>query len=101
MSMSKFWVAALGSAAVIAGALYLAPMFVRSNAPPVAVQAQEAPAAETRQVPATRTEMQLSFAPVVKSVTPSVVNVYATTITQQSSSPMLDDPFFRRFFGRN
>jgi serine protease Do len=100
MSMSKFWLTAVGSVAVIAGALYLAPMFVRPNAPPVVAQAQDA-AVEARQVPATRTEMQLSFAPVVKSVTPSVVNVYATTITQQSSSPMLDDPFFRRFFGRN
>jgi len=100
MSMSKFWIAAAGSAAVIAGALYLAPMFVRPNGPPVAVQAQEV-AAEAKQVPATRTEMQLSFAPVVKSVTPSVVNVYATTISQQASSPFLNDPFFQRFFGRN
>ncbi len=100
MSMSKFWFAAAGSAAVVAGALYLAPMMVRSDAPPVAAQAQEA-APEARQVPETRTEMQLSFAPVVKSVTPSVVNVYATTISQQATSPFLDDPFFRRFFGRN
>jgi serine protease Do len=99
MSTSKFWLAAAGSAAVIAGALYLAPMFVRPDAPPVAAQAQEA-AAETRQVPATRTEMQMSFAPVVKSVTPSVVNVYATTISQRATSPFRDDPFFQRFFGR-
>jgi serine protease Do len=66
----------------------------------IAVHAQET-AVETKQVPATRTELQLSFAPVVKSVTPSVVNVYATTISQQASSPFLDDPFFQRFFGRN
>jgi len=58
-----------------------------------------AEAAPTRQLPATRTEMQLSFAPVVKSVTPSVVNVYATTISQRSSSPFMDDPFFQQFFG--
>jgi len=100
MSMSKFWLAAAGSAAVIAGALYLAPMVVRPNAPPAAVVAQES-AAEARQVPENRAQMQLSFAPVVKAVTPSVVNVYATTISQQATSPFLDDPFFRRFFGRN
>ena len=65
-----------------------------------AVQATEPAAAETRAVPATRTELQLSFAPVVKSVTPSVVNVYATTISQRATSPFLDDPFFQRFFGQ-
>ncbi|WP_299640854.1 trypsin-like peptidase domain-containing protein, partial [Devosia sp.] len=56
-------------------------------------------AAEAKTVPATRTEVQLSFAPVVKSVTPSVVNVYATTISQQATSPFLSDPFFQQFFG--
>ena len=45
--------------------------------------------------------MQLSFAPIVKSVAPAVVNVYATTVTQQSSSPFVGDPFFERFFGGN
>lgn len=100
MSTSKIWLAAAGSAVAIAGALYLAPMVLRPNVPPVAAQAQEM-AAEARQVPITRTEMQLSFAPVVKSVTPSVVNVYATTISQQTVSPFRDDPFFQRFFGRN
>lgn len=69
-----------------------------------AVQATEpvaavAATAETRAVPSTRTEMQLSFAPVVKSVTPSVVNVYATTISQRATSPFLNDPFFSQFFG--
>jgi len=106
MSTSKIWLAAGGSAVVIAAALYLAPMFAHVTSPParepvgIAAQAEET-AAETRAVPATRTELQLSFAPVVKSVTPSVVNVYATTISQQASSPFLDDPFFQRFFGRN
>ena len=74
----------------------------RTAEPPAmvsAVQATEPAAAETRAVPATRTELQLSFAPVVKSVTPSVVNVYATTISQRATSPFLDDPFFQRFFG--
>ena len=54
---------------------------------------------QPRSVPASRTEMQMSFAPVVKAVTPSVVNVYATTIQQGTNSPFMSDPFFQRFFG--
>jgi len=102
MSKSKIWLAAAGSAAVIAAGLYLAPMFAHVAAPParepvsIAAQAQES---APRQVPQSRTELQLSFAPVVKAATPSVVNVYATTISQQASSPFLNDPFFQRFFG--
>jgi len=38
-----------------------------------------------------------SLAPVLKEVTPSVVNVYTQT-TVRVRSPLLDDPFFRRFF---
>lgn len=52
-----------------------------------------------RVVPESQAQMQLSFAPVVKSVTPSVVNVYATTVTQAAASPFAGDPFFERFFG--
>lgn len=50
-------------------------------------------------VPASREQMQLSFAPVVKAVTPAVVNVYATTRSQAAASPFANDPFFQRFFG--
>ncbi len=38
-----------------------------------------------------------SLAPVLKQVTPSVVNVYTQTRVRVSS-PLLDDPIFRRFF---
>ncbi len=41
-----------------------------------------------------------SFAPVVKRVAPSVVNIYTTkTIRQNAPVPLLMDPFFRQFFG--
>src|SRR5436190_22441691 len=42
-----------------------------------------------------------SFAPVVKRVAPSVVTVYSTKNVKESirSSPLFNDPFFRRFFG--
>ena len=44
-----------------------------------------------------------SFAPVIKKVSPAVVNVFTTTAPRQNTSqprnPFSDDPFFRRFFG--
>lgn len=54
--------------------------------------------AQTTVVPTTKTEIQLSFAPLVKQVAPSVVNVYAARKPQQRS-PFAGDPFFERFFG--
>ena len=38
-----------------------------------------------------------SLAPVLKNVTPSVVNIYTQTRVRVRS-PLLDDPIFRRFF---
>src|SRR5688572_2034065 len=42
-----------------------------------------------------------SFAPIVKKVGPSVVTIYSTRTLQSDSrsNPLLNDPFFRRFFG--
>lgn len=51
-------------------------------------------------VPSSRAEVHLSFAPLVKQVAPTVVNIYTRTVVQQQvRSPMFEDPFFRRFFG--
>jgi Do/DeqQ family serine protease len=65
-----------------------------------AVLSAALPAAAQQQprVPASRAEVQLSFAPVVKRVAAAVVNVHALRMVRQSN-PFLDDPFFRRFFG--
>jgi serine protease Do len=41
----------------------------------------------------------VSFAPVIKRVGPSVVNIYSTKTIRQEMSPMLADPLFREFFG--
>ncbi|MGO8837219.1 MAG: DegQ family serine endoprotease [Limisphaerales bacterium] len=42
-----------------------------------------------------------SFAPVVKKAAPSVVNIYSTHIIHMRPrrNPLLNDPFFRQFFG--
>src|ERR1041384_5811495 len=54
--------------------------------------------AQDRRVPASTTELRLSYAPVVQKVTPSVVNVYAARVVE-NRNPFMDDPLFRRFFG--
>ena len=50
-------------------------------------------------VPQTRSEIALSFAPVVKKAGPAVVNVYGERREQQARHPLMDDPFFRDLFG--
>ncbi|MDJ0614812.1 MAG: Do family serine endopeptidase [Rhizobiaceae bacterium] len=55
--------------------------------------------AQVLQVPSSRAEIQLSFAPLVKQVSGSVVNVYAARRPARTS-PFAGDPFFERFFGR-
>ena len=50
-------------------------------------------------IPASNSEIKLTFAPVVKRTAPAVVNVYAQHIERQSQGGLMDDPFFRRFFG--
>ncbi|WP_296081551.1 DegQ family serine endoprotease [uncultured Agrobacterium sp.] len=62
---------------------------------PFSAQAQDAKA-----VPSSRTEMQLSFAPLVKRTSGAVVNVYAERIVQRRASPFAGDPFFEQFFGQ-
>ncbi len=63
--------------------------------------AQDAPATPPKEVPLSRADMQLSFAPLVKETTPAVVNVYAARQVQaRAQSPFAGDPFFEQFFGR-
>jgi Do/DeqQ family serine protease len=49
--------------------------------------------------PQSPSQVRLSFAPVVKKVTPAVVNVYASRVETAPRNPLFDDPIFRRFFG--
>jgi len=62
-------------------------------------QTTPAPAPATRELPQTEQQVQLSFAPLVKTVTPAVVNVYATKTEQGFQSPFANDPFFSQLFG--
>ena len=62
--------------------------------PPAKLNIQESPLDRSLKAP-------ISFAPVVKRVAPSVVNIYSTTTVKErpSMNPFFNDPFFRRFFG--
>lgn len=53
---------------------------------------------QIRRLPFGRANMQLSFAPLVKQTSPSVVNVYAARRVERRS-PFEGDPFFEQFFG--
>ena len=56
--------------------------------------------AETRAVPESRAQVQLSFAPVVKRAAPTVVNVYGARNERRAQNSGMDE-FLRRFFGEN
>jgi Do/DeqQ family serine protease len=59
-------------------------------------------AQEQKKTPATKVEITLSFAPLVKKAAPAVVNIYTKkTVTASSRKRIFDDPFFRRFFGKS
>jgi len=68
--------------------------------PAIALLALLGGPALAQQMPHSRAQIQLSFAPVVKQTAPAVVNVYARRVVRQPGIPgFSDDPFFRRFFG--
>lgn len=60
---------------------------------PVAAEAQK------RVPPPSPQVAQYSFAPIVRMVTPAVVNVYVRSRVQSFESPFAGDPFFGRLFG--
>ncbi|MBP6986160.1 MAG: Do family serine endopeptidase [Alphaproteobacteria bacterium] len=54
------------------------------------------------ELPASREEVQLSYAKLVKKVGPAVVNIFASRQVQSTGeSPLMQDPFFRDFFGED
>lgn len=57
--------------------------------------------AAEREVPVSREQVTLSYAPLVRKVEPAVVNIYTSKRVQVADSPFMNDPFFGGFFGRN
>ena len=53
----------------------------------------------TAKIPQSREEIRLSYAPIVKRVAPAVVNIYTRKNVTSAVSPLLQDPFYKRFLG--
>ena len=58
-------------------------------------------AAAEKRTPSSKPQIEYSYAPLVKRAAPAVVNVYSRKVARtRQFSPLFDDPFFRRFFGK-
>ena len=66
--------------------------------PPSALLLPQGAAAQDRVVPPSAEALRMSYAPIVKRVVPAVVTVSAAK-TVANRNPLMEDPFFRRFFG--
>ncbi len=54
------------------------------------------------QIPQSRAQITMSFAPLVKQTAPAVVNIYTSKLVRQRAlSPLFNDPIFQRFFGNS
>jgi len=68
----------------------------------VARAQDDAPAIRTENTPVDRDpRLGTSYAPIVKKVAPSVVNIYTTRFVREHAhrNPLFNDPLFRQFFG--
>lgn len=91
------WAGAAAAGVVAGAALALGVgAFVANGQSPGAEQqavvAEALPGPPVRQVPQSRGEIALSFAPVARAAQPSVVNIYTARVTRE-----VQDPFFRMF----
>ncbi|MBL8641435.1 MAG: Do family serine endopeptidase [Alphaproteobacteria bacterium] len=53
---------------------------------------------ETTVIPQSKSQVHLSFAPVVKQITPSVINIFTKRVVTRTVSPFMNDPLFSQFF---
>ena len=91
--MSRFFCSVL--IAFVIGFIGASPVFAEQ------ISGLRGAVTDARQVPEIASEIRFSYAPLVKRVSPSVVNVYAARQVRQRRSPFAGDPFFERFFGEN
>ena len=81
----------IASAATAVGLVFVALTF--------APRTMTASFAEEKVPPPSREAAQYSFAPIVRKVTPAVVNVYVRSRVRTFNSPFANDPIFGRLFG--
>jgi len=67
----------------------------------VSLAKESPPAIQVENTPVNRTAPGTSYAPIVKKIAPSVVNIYTTRFIHERlrMNPFFNDPFFRQFFG--
>lgn len=90
------------SVALLGGVLAIAGAFDwRPGSTPLGAQNQPVVQSglQERVVPPSREAVKYSYAPIVKTAAPAVVNVYVSTRVRSFSSPFAGHPLFRRFFG--
>src|SRR3954467_5172108 len=71
---------------------------IGSLAAALLVSGTQVASAQDRIVPPSAEALRMSYAPIVKRVTPAVVTVSAAKMVE-NRNPLMNDPFFRRFFG--
>ena len=103
--MNKKWIGT-ASALMVGGALLAGGLVWAANPHAKTEKHAASPAFKlnVNETPVQRqANIQASFAPIVKMVTPSVVKIStvirAKTASGQAVPPQFNDPFFRRFFG--
>lgn len=75
----------------------LRPEWIRGSAAPASVSIAEAPV--PMKEAAVSQPMQGSYRDAANRAMPSVVNIYTSKEARQPRNPLMDDPFFRKFFG--
>ena len=94
MKMTRIYTGISSAALVLAAAIVAVHLVAHAK--------ESAPAIRVDSTPVNRAEGSgNSYAPMVKKIAPSVVNIYSTKFTQrrQYRNPLMADPFFRQFFG--
>ncbi len=77
-------------------------VFIRLMIVTVSLLAATASFADQRVVPQGKEAVYFSYAPVVRQAAAAVVNVYAQKrVADRRTGTLLDDPFFRQFFGQD
>jgi len=102
MSLSKtiqflFQALTVGLAAFIV-LVFLKPELIDRGGTVVEILQETKPVTNTPSIPSSG---PVSYASAVERTSTSVVNIYTAKIVTERPNPLLDDPFFQRFFGEN
>jgi len=94
MNLKRSFLGALAAVVALVAGLLAVRMASHAAEPPAAVRVDATPLNREPQ-------SGNSYAPVIKKIAPSVVNIYSTRFVKErrSHNPFMDDPLFHQFFG--